>query len=54
VLCIKKEAFDVCTKRLDKLKKEITKQWKQTDGGYLLALETEIFWRRGAPLKGLK
>ena len=35
--------------RLEALKKEITKQWKQSGGGYQLTIETEIFWRRGAP-----
>jgi uncharacterized repeat protein (TIGR01451 family) len=38
--------------RLEALKKEITRQWEQSDGGYQLAIETEIFWRRGAPLGG--
>ncbi|MHC4322689.1 MAG: isopeptide-forming domain-containing fimbrial protein [Planctomycetota bacterium] len=38
--------------RLEALKKKITKQWKQSDGGYRLAIETEIFWRRGTPLAG--
>jgi uncharacterized repeat protein (TIGR01451 family)/fimbrial isopeptide formation D2 family protein len=38
--------------RLEALKKKITKQWKQSDGGYRLAIETEIFWRRGAPYAG--
>jgi hypothetical protein len=38
--------------RLEALKKKITKQWKQSDGGYRLSIETEIFWRRGAPLAG--
>jgi len=38
--------------RLEALKKEITKQWKQSDGGYQLDIETETFWRRGAPLAG--
>jgi len=38
--------------RLEALKKKITKLWKQSDGGYRLAIETEIFWRRGAPLAG--
>jgi hypothetical protein len=27
----------------------IAKQWKSVDGGYPLAIETEVFWRRGAP-----
>jgi len=38
--------------RLEALKEKITKKWKQSDGGYRLAIETEIFWRRGAPLAG--
>jgi len=38
--------------RLKALKKKITKQWKQSDGGYRLTIETEIFWRRGAPFVG--
>jgi uncharacterized repeat protein (TIGR01451 family)/fimbrial isopeptide formation D2 family protein len=36
--------------RLEALKKKITKQWERSDGGYRLVIETEIFWRRGAPL----
>jgi len=32
--------------RLKVLKKEITGKW---DGGYPLTIETEVFWRRGAP-----
>jgi uncharacterized repeat protein (TIGR01451 family) len=39
-------------KRLETLKKTITNQWKQSDAGYRLTIETEIFWRRGAPLSG--
>jgi hypothetical protein len=39
-------------KRLEALKKKITKQWKQSDGGYPLTVETEVFWRRGAPFVG--
>jgi uncharacterized repeat protein (TIGR01451 family)/fimbrial isopeptide formation D2 family protein len=39
-------------KRLNALKKEITKQWEQSDRVYRLDIETEIFWRRGAPLAG--
>jgi len=38
--------------RLDALKNEITRQWEQSDGGYRLNIETEIFWRRGAPPPG--
>ena len=39
-------------KRLNALRKEISRQWKQSDGGYRLTIETEIFWRRGTPLAG--
>jgi uncharacterized repeat protein (TIGR01451 family) len=39
-------------KRLDALKKEITNRWDRSDGGYRLDVETEVFWRRGAPLAG--
>jgi hypothetical protein len=46
------EEKSLVQKRLEALKKTIIKQWKQTDGGYRLAIETEIFWRRGAPLAG--
>jgi len=38
--------------RLAALKKEITEQWKESNGSYRLDIETEIFWRRGAPLAG--
>jgi uncharacterized repeat protein (TIGR01451 family)/fimbrial isopeptide formation D2 family protein len=38
--------------RLDALKKEIAEQWKQSGSGYRLTIETEIFWRRGAPIAG--
>jgi uncharacterized repeat protein (TIGR01451 family)/fimbrial isopeptide formation D2 family protein len=37
--------------RLEAVKEEITARWKQS-GGYWLSIETEIFWRRGAPLSG--
>jgi hypothetical protein len=36
--------------RLKALRKEISRQWNQSDGNYRLTIETEIFWRRGAPL----
>jgi hypothetical protein len=39
-------------RRLEALKKKIIKQWKQSAGGYRLAIETEVFWRRGAPIAG--
>ena len=39
-------------KRLKALKKEISKRWDTLDGGYPLIIETEVFWRRGAPFDG--
>ncbi len=38
--------------RLEKVKETVTEQWMQSDGGYRLNIETEIYWRRGAPLAG--
>jgi uncharacterized repeat protein (TIGR01451 family) len=46
------ERESLVQKRLEALKKIITKEWKQSDGDYRLTIETEIFWRRGAPLAG--
>ena len=31
------------------LEKMVARQWDRSDGGYRLVIETEIFWRRGAP-----
>jgi uncharacterized repeat protein (TIGR01451 family) len=39
-------------RRLAALKEEIAGRWEQSEGGYRLDVETEIFWRRGAPLAG--
>jgi uncharacterized repeat protein (TIGR01451 family) len=38
--------------RLESLKKRITRRWDDSDGGYRLVIETEVFWRRGAPYTG--
>jgi large repetitive protein len=46
------ERESLVNKRLAALQKEITGQWDRWDGGYPLAVETEIFWRRGAPVAG--
>jgi hypothetical protein len=46
------EPKGLALERLDALKKEITERWKRSDGGYRLDIETEVFWRRGAPLSG--
>jgi uncharacterized repeat protein (TIGR01451 family) len=35
-------------RRLDAIKKEISETWKELDS-YQLTIETEVFWRRGAP-----
>ena len=43
------EPEKIVRKRLDFLKKEIERQWALSKGGYRLTIETEIFWRRGAP-----
>jgi uncharacterized repeat protein (TIGR01451 family) len=44
------EPEGLVNQRLGALKKEITRQWELSEGGYRLTVETEIFWRRGAPL----
>jgi uncharacterized repeat protein (TIGR01451 family)/fimbrial isopeptide formation D2 family protein len=46
------EPESMAKQRLEALKKEIIQRWKQAGGGYRLDIETEIFWRRGAPLAG--
>ena len=46
------ETKSLVQERLEALKKEITGRWKQSGGGYRLDVETEIFWRRGAPVAG--
>jgi hypothetical protein len=46
------ESKGLVKERLETLKEKITKQWKQSDVGYRLTIETEIFWRRGDPLEG--
>ncbi|MFO7606590.1 MAG: isopeptide-forming domain-containing fimbrial protein [Desulfurivibrionaceae bacterium] len=46
------EPEDLVRERVDSLKKTITDQWRNSDGGYLLAVEKDIFWRRGAPRHG--
>jgi large repetitive protein len=39
-------------RRMEALKKEITREWKNSGAGYRLAIETEVFWRRGGPVAG--
>jgi hypothetical protein len=35
--------------RLDKLKGDIMRSWREQDCCYELVIEPEIFWRRGGP-----
>jgi uncharacterized repeat protein (TIGR01451 family)/fimbrial isopeptide formation D2 family protein len=46
------ETEGLVERRLDALKKEIDRQWDSSDGGYQLTIETEVYWRRGAPVAG--
>jgi uncharacterized repeat protein (TIGR01451 family) len=46
------ERESLVNKRLQALKREITAQWERSDDSYRLTVETEIFWRRGAPVGG--
>ena len=46
------EPKSLVQERLEMLKKKITDQWKQPEADYRLTIETEIFWRRGAPPAG--
>jgi hypothetical protein len=46
------EGEDLVNRRLEALKMEITGRWDLAGGGYPLSMETEIFWRRGAPVAG--
>ncbi|MFN2365040.1 MAG: hypothetical protein ABR523_01085, partial [Desulfurivibrionaceae bacterium] len=48
------ESEGLVRERVDSLKKMIADQWQNSDGGYLLAVEKDIFWRRGAPRHGRK
>jgi uncharacterized repeat protein (TIGR01451 family) len=44
------EGKSLVRKRLQALRKEITGKWTRSGGGYRLTVETEVFWRRGAPV----
>lgn len=46
------ERESLVEERLSALKKEITALWQRENGGYLLAIEKDVFWRRGAPFRG--
>jgi uncharacterized repeat protein (TIGR01451 family) len=38
-------------RRMDAIKRQLTKSWEATKSGYGLTIEPEVFWRRGAPIK---
>lgn len=37
--------------RLDAIKAQVAKDFDEADGGYELKVETQVFWRRGAPVQ---
>ena len=43
------ESEGLVKQRLEALKREIAASWKREGGQYDLAIETEVFWRTGAP-----
>lgn len=46
------EAEGLVDDRLKAMKKQIARQWAELGNPYELVIETEVFWRTGAPLKG--
>jgi hypothetical protein len=46
------EASDLVERRLEAIKAEIAEAWEQRGGDYTLAIEPEVFWRRGTPVDG--
>ncbi len=46
------EPEGLALERLEALKKEISARWARSGAGYRLTVETETFWRRGAPVAG--
>ena len=43
------EEVELAKRRLDSIKREVAARWKKGSPGYVLSIETEIYWRRGAP-----
>jgi hypothetical protein len=39
-------------RRLDAFKRQLTEAWGASNDSYVLTIEPEVFWRRGAPPKG--
>jgi hypothetical protein len=38
-------------RRVEALKRQLTEAWGAADSSYVLTIEPEVFWRRGAPPK---
>jgi uncharacterized repeat protein (TIGR01451 family) len=38
-------------RRVEAVRRQVTEAWDASNGGYVLTIEPEIFWRRGAPPK---
>ena len=38
-------------KRMQSIQKQLTKTWESAKSSYVLTIEPEVFWRRGAPVK---
>ena len=38
-------------RRMEAIKRQLTKAWEATKSGYALSIEPEVFWRRGAPVR---
>jgi uncharacterized repeat protein (TIGR01451 family) len=45
------ESEKLVNERLKMIRSEMKKRWDELDRDYSLTMETEIFWRRGAPVK---
>ena len=46
------ESKGLVKRRLKMIQTEVENRWKESNGGYRLVIETEIFWRRGTPVSG--
>jgi len=38
-------------RRMEAIRKQLTKAWETSKSSYVLTIEPEVFWRRGAPVK---
>jgi uncharacterized repeat protein (TIGR01451 family) len=45
------EGEGLVRERLKALKNDIAQAWERSAGGYRLTIETEVFWRRGGPIR---